>query len=176
MERFVILSGCSGGGKSSLIAELARRGFAVVEEPGRRIVIEELRSGGEALPWVDLAAFARRALDLALADLAAVPDAGSWVFFDRGLIDAAVALSHASRRPLTELLPAGYRFNRLVFFTPPWPEIFAGDSARRHDLDAALAEYERLLQAYPALGYRVCVLPRVSISMRADHLLDRLAG
>ena len=41
MNRFIILSGCSGGGKSTLLAELARRGFATVEEPGRRIVIEE---------------------------------------------------------------------------------------------------------------------------------------
>ncbi|MGG2475815.1 AAA family ATPase, partial [Rhizobium sp. BR5] len=26
MDRFIILSGCSGGGKSTLLAELARRG------------------------------------------------------------------------------------------------------------------------------------------------------
>ncbi|MPT22826.1 MAG: ATPase, partial [Starkeya sp.] len=41
MDRFVVISGCSGGGKSTLLTELARRGFAVVEEPGRRIVAEE---------------------------------------------------------------------------------------------------------------------------------------
>jgi len=32
-DRFVVLSGCSGGGKSTLLAELARRGHSVVEEP-----------------------------------------------------------------------------------------------------------------------------------------------
>jgi predicted ATPase len=35
-ERFVLLSGCSGGGKSALLAELHARGYHVVEEPGRR--------------------------------------------------------------------------------------------------------------------------------------------
>ena len=50
VERFVILSGCSGGGKSTLLDELARRGHAVVAEPGRRIVAEQLREGGAALP------------------------------------------------------------------------------------------------------------------------------
>jgi predicted ATPase len=30
MNRFVVISGCSGGGKSTLPAELARRGHAVV--------------------------------------------------------------------------------------------------------------------------------------------------
>ncbi|AHK02241.1 ATPase [Agrobacterium tumefaciens] len=65
MHHFIILSGCSGGGKSTLLAELAHRGFATVEEPGRRIVIEETRNNGTALPWIDLEAFARRAIAMA---------------------------------------------------------------------------------------------------------------
>ena len=50
MNRFVVISGCSSGGKSTLIAELSRRGYAVVEEPGRRIVKEEMARNGLALP------------------------------------------------------------------------------------------------------------------------------
>lgn len=68
MDRFIILSGCSGGGKSTLLTQLARRGFATVEEPGRRIVIEETRNNGTALPWIDIEAFARRAIAMALED------------------------------------------------------------------------------------------------------------
>ena len=48
MDRFVVISGCSGGGKSTLLAELGRRGHAFVEEPGRRIVKEELKGAGSA--------------------------------------------------------------------------------------------------------------------------------
>jgi predicted ATPase len=54
MNRFILLSGCSGGGKSTLLAELAQRGFATIEEPGRRVVREELASGGDALPWIEV--------------------------------------------------------------------------------------------------------------------------
>lgn len=64
----VVLSGCSGGRKSTLLAELASRGFETVEEPGRKIVQEELNGAGAALPWVDLEAFARRAIDMATGD------------------------------------------------------------------------------------------------------------
>ena len=63
VDRFVVISGCSSGGKSTLIAELGKRGHAAVEEPGRRIVKEELASGGSALPWVDRIAFALRHYD-----------------------------------------------------------------------------------------------------------------
>ena len=59
-DHFVVISGCSSGGKSTLLAELGRRGHAMVEEPGRRIVRQELVDGGSALPWVAGAAFARR--------------------------------------------------------------------------------------------------------------------
>src|ERR1700757_5427899 len=74
LDRFVVISGCSSGGKSTLIAELGKRGYAVVDEPGRRIVKEELTRGGAGLPWVDGVGFPRRVLDSrALAAPASLP-------------------------------------------------------------------------------------------------------
>ena len=65
---------------------------AVIEEPGRRIVQEQTRTGGQALPWLDMTAFLRGAIDLALDNHANAPRSNTqWVFFDRGLIDAAAS-------------------------------------------------------------------------------------
>lgn len=174
MNRFVIISGCSGGGKSTLLLELARRGYATVEEPGRRIIREENRIGGSALPWTDMAAFARRAMEVAIEDRGSAAHASSWVFFDRGLVDAAAALEHATGEPALRSLERTHRYNTLVFFTPPWPEIYTGDDDRRHDMAAAFAEYNRLLHVYPNLGYDVDLLPITSVEERADYLLKRL--
>ncbi|WP_422025173.1 AAA family ATPase [Roseovarius sp.] len=170
----VILSGCSGGGKSTLLDELARRGVATVPEPGRRIVAEESRGEGKALPWVDMEAFARRALDLATQDRATVAHQTGWVVFDRGLIDAAVALEHAAGVPVAETLGDVPRFHRQVFLTPPWPEIYAADAERRHGIAEAEGEYRRLLAAYEALGYDTVILPKIGVRARADFLLSRL--
>jgi predicted ATPase len=174
VDRFVVISGCSGGGKSALLAELGRRGYAIVEEPGRRIVKEELKREGSALPWVDATAFVRRALAMALADRAAAGALDSWVFFDRGLIDAAAGLQHLTGEPVLATLGRSHRYHRRVFLAPPWPEIYATDAERRHGLDAALAEYSRLLEVYPSLGYEVSILPKVGVSERADFVLSRL--
>jgi predicted ATPase len=174
MDWFVMLSGCSGAGKSTLLAELAGRGFAVVEEPGRRIVREELAASGTALPWIDAAAFARKAMAVALADYLAAGQANAWVFFDRGLIDAAAALQHLTREPALDRIGSVYRYHRRVFFTPPWPEIYVGDMERRHDLEAGVTEYDRLLDVYPSLGYEVIVIPKVGVSQRADFVLRTL--
>jgi predicted ATPase len=176
MDRFVVISGCSGGGKSSLLEELARRGYATVEEPGRRIVREETARGGAALPWVDAAAFARRAIAMARADREAAARRAGWVFFDRGLVDAAAALEHITGEPALELYGRVHRYHTLVFLTPPWPEIYAADAERRHDLAAALAEYERLLAAYARLGYETVILPKVGVAARADFVRQRLGA
>jgi len=45
VSRFVVISGCSGGGKSALMIELGQRRYATVEKPGRRIVKEEMLGG-----------------------------------------------------------------------------------------------------------------------------------
>jgi predicted ATPase len=176
MEKFVTISGCSGGGKSTLVAELRRRGHTIVEEPGRRIVVQELRSGGRTLPWVDGIAFARRAIDVSLADRAAADVSSSWVFFDRGLIDAAAALQHLTGKPVVQNLGNTYRYNRRVFITPPWPEIFVTDHERRHSLAEGIAECDRLMEVYPSLGYKVYVLPKVSVEDRADYVLAALTA
>ena len=151
-DRFVVISGCSSSGKSTLIAELRKRRYAVVDEPGRRIVKEELARGGSALPWIDRVAFARRAIAIALADRAAAAALDGWVFFDRGLIDAAAALEHMTGEPVLTALGRANRYHRRVFLAPPWPEIYETDPERRHGLDVALAEYSRLLETYPSLG------------------------
>jgi len=175
MNRFVVISGCSGGGKSTLLAELGRRGYAVIGEPGRRIVIEEIDGEGKALPWIDMAAFARRAIAMALADRIPAAAFDGWVFFDRSLVDAAAAaLQHVTGKPLLAALGRAHRYHRRVFLAPPWPEVYTTDRERRHSQEAASGEYFRLREAYSSLGYEVCILPKVGVAERANFVLRTL--
>src|SRR3546814_2007183 len=106
---------------------MAHRGYAVVEEPGRRIIAEEREGSGPALPWVNLAAFAERAVELSLEDRARAKDLRGPVFFDRGPTDAAAALQFATGRPVLQNF-APERINRRQFMTPPWPELYVPDA------------------------------------------------
>ena len=96
------------------------------------------------------------------------------MFFDRGLIDAAAELQHLTGEPTLQPLRQLHRYHWRVFLAPPWREIYVTDPERRHGFDAALAEYLRLLKAYPSLGYEVFVLPKVGIVERADFVLSTL--
>ncbi len=174
-DRFVVISGCSGGGKSALLEELGRRGYPTIAEPGRRIVKEQLLGGGTALPWTDEVAFARRCIALALSDRKAARRLkGRWVFFDRGVIDASVALRHLTGEPALRALKRSHRYHQRVFMAPPWREIYVTDNERRHSLDAGVAEYQRLVYAYPMLAYKVTILPKVGVTERAAFVLRAL--
>lgn len=170
----VLITGCSGGGKSTLVADLAARGFATVPEPGRRIVREALATGAPVLPWEHPAAFARAALAMASADLAGCVCAGP-AFFDRGTVDAALALEHAAGVAAERSLAGLPRYAETVILVPPWPALFAADAERRHGLDAAIAEYERIAEALPRLGYRAAILPQGPVAERVDGVLAALA-
>ncbi|TLP73675.1 ATPase [Pseudomonas nitroreducens] len=167
----VVISGCSGAGKSTLLAELARRGYAVVEEPGRRIIAQERAGEGSALPWVDAEAFGRRGLAMSVTDHGA---AQGLTFFDRGIVDAVVAITaRGGDLPVAPL--ATNRYDRL-FLAPPWPEIYENDADRRHSLETALRDYERVRRAYLDAGYQAVMLPCDTVSARADFVLANCQG
>jgi predicted ATPase len=176
-DRMVVVSGCSGGGKSALIAALAARGHGAFPEPGRQVVKEALLVGEPALPWSDPARFAERCIARAawffnMADPAAGP-----VFFDRGVVDAVTALERNGAVPgWCAEAARRYRYGRRVFLVPPWEALFAGDTERRHGFAEAVAEYEALLASYAAKGYECVVIPRASLAERVAFVEAELDG
>jgi len=174
VNRFIVISGCSGGGKSTLLRELELRGNTVVPEPGRRIIAEERQSGGGALPWVDMSAFARRAIAMALEDRDRAAATLGPVFFDRSLIDAAAALQNATGEPILAQLGSTNPYLPTVFMAQPWPENWQNDGDRRHGFEEAVAEYKRLCTAYSQLGYELIALPKISVEERADFITGQI--
>ncbi|WP_172293069.1 AAA family ATPase [Pseudoruegeria sp. HB172150] len=170
--RRILITGCSAAGKSTLLVEVARRGWVTVPEPGRRVIAAERAAGGDGLPWVDLERFARLCLEMAIADWEA---AGPGItLFDRGIFDAAINLRHMGQ-DIGDALTR-YRYDPLVLLAEPWPELFAADADRKHGMDAALAEFELLRAGLDEFGYRAEPLPKVSVTDRADWLESRLAS
>ena len=174
MRRFVVLSGCSCGGKSTLVDALAAEGVATIPEPGRRVVAAALAGDGQGLPWDDPVGFAERALALARDDWNRAQDAPRPVVFDRGMLDAVAAFEHATGRLPPGIDGLALRYDPVVVVVPPWPALFATDSERRHPVAQAQAEYHRLCRFFPRFGYRIKVLPQASVADRMAILRAHL--
>jgi predicted ATPase len=175
-DKLVVISGCSGGGKSSLLREMAARGYSVYLEPGRQIVKEQLYIGGDGLPWDNALKFVELCLSRAMFFYNTAQPGDRPVLFDRSIIDNVAGLQRLgySLSPSHSEAVRRYRYARRVFMTPPWLELFAHDAERRHSLAEAEAEYEFLLAAYPAAGYEVVLIPRRSVGERAEFLEKEL--
>jgi predicted ATPase len=176
-DRLVVISGCSGGGKSMLLDALAARGFRTFAEPGRQIVKEQTAIGGDALPYVNDRAFGELCISRTINRMIEAAGAQDYVFFDRALIDPIAYFDHAGLDVPAHWTRAAerFRFNAKVFLVPPWPEIFANDEERKHSFEEALAQYKTLRHTYERFGYAPVIVPKAPVADRADFILPSLS-
>ena len=177
-ERFIVITGGPGAGKTTLIDALSAAGYDTVPEAGRGIIQDQVAIDGQALPWRDKALFAEMMLaaDLASYRVEAARTKGP-VFFDRGLPDIAgyLTLSGLSVPEHVARAIALCRYADAVFICPPWPEIYAGDTERKQSLGEAVRTYEAMRAIYPRYGYALIEVPRLPVAERVGFILA-LAG
>jgi len=176
-NRFYVVTGGPGSGKSSLIEPLHRQGYARSIEAGRGIIQDQMAIGGRALPWSDPLRFAELMLSWEMRSYHIAQQSPGTVFFDRGVPDVLGYLvvvgipvpDHVRRAAET------FRYNRTVFIAPPWREIFCQDHERKQDFEEAVRTYESMVEIYTALDYELVEVPRLPIEERARFILQRMA-
>ncbi|MER5173711.1 AAA family ATPase [Thioclava kandeliae] len=171
-DHFFVVTGGPGAGKTSLITELARRGFHTIPESGRAIIFEELQRGGDALPWADRLAYAERMLEQDLRAYSATQALSGAVIFDRGIPDILgyLTLCGLPVPPHVAAAAKSARHNRRAFLVPFWDKIFTQDSERKQTRAEAEATCAVIRETYTALGYQITELPRADITTRADFI------
>ncbi|SNT76500.1 AAA family ATPase [Paracoccus seriniphilus] len=176
-NHFFVVTGGPGAGKTSLITELARRGFHTVPESGRTIIREEMASCGAALPWADRMAYAERMLERDLSAYSAAQALSDPVIFDRGIPDIMgyLTLCGIPVPPHVAATATAARYNARVFLTPYWDEIFTQDTERTQTRTEAEATCAVMRETYIALGYKITELPCTDIVSRADFVSAQLA-
>jgi predicted ATPase len=175
-NRFFVLTGGPGSGKSSLIEALARLGYSHTVEAGRGIIQDQVDIGGLALPWADKSLFAEMMLAWELRSFRIAQEHSGPVFFDRGVPDVTGYLRLVGEPVPQHAVKAAneFRYNRRVFIAPPWKEIFHPDRERRQDFDEAVRTYDSLASTYSDYGYELVELPRVSIEERVQFVLNAI--
>ncbi|HHT9690319.1 TPA: AAA family ATPase [Legionella pneumophila] len=179
-NKLIVITGCSGGGKSTLISELSKMGYAVVHEAATEIVKEQLAINGEMTPWQNPHDFCKlliaRSIDdfLRAKSITDIPE--KIIFFDRSYLEG---IRYYKALNTTDPSKYDYFINDLryfdtVFVTPPWEEIYCNNEMRKHSFAKSIDDFERVVSFYPKYGYQTIELPKIDVRGRAQFILSSI--
>ena len=131
-------------------------GCPVVEESGRKIIQNQVATGGNALPWGNVSRYAR------LMYLHAVLDYEEYAH----LIGLPVPGEYVKTAEK-------YRYNKCVFLFPFWEEIYTGDGERKQNIQEARETCRVLQETYETLGYEIVPVPYGTPAERAEWIAAR---
>lgn len=174
-HNFFIITGGPGGGKTSLLENLAAKGFSYVPETARQIIRERLSTGLSPRP--DPKIFAREMFNRDYANYISNLNFPSLLFFDRSFMDSASLLFECDEVSYNQIRNTHLkkRYNNKIFITPPWKEIYSNDSERDQTFEDATRVYEQLYKWYKKHEYDIVVLPKDTIENRASFILTHVS-
>lgn len=169
-----VFTGAPSSGKTSVIEELAHRGYAVQNEVARELIEGALRQGKTLVDIRDRAhvqQLQRRIVKLKLARERGL-HRDVLVFGDRGTPDSIVYCKMADLDPAEAAAAARIFHYRAVFLFDRLPLVH--DDVRTEDTAQAIEIEKQLVAAYEGLGYTLNRVPVMPIAARADFILEKL--
>jgi len=171
-NRWMVLTGAPCSGKTSVIEELHLRGYRIIPESARAYLEAQLALGvSPEEVFRDRLSFERRILmDKVAAEKNLDP--GALIFFDRGIPDsiAYFRLSHLdTAEPLACARKSSYHTIFLLERLPTLP-----DAVRKEAPETARAIEQLLVESYEGLGHTLVRIPVMTVSERADAILEHL--
>ncbi len=131
---------------------------------------------GTLLPWINRLGYSEEMLKRRIRQYKDTISSELW-FFDRGIPDliAYIIKDGLSVPDIYYEAVKEYRYQQLVFLTPPWENIYINDQERHESYEEAAMIHREIERAYGQAGYTCVTLPKFSIAERADFILKTIA-
>jgi predicted ATPase len=172
---FIIFSGAPGAGKTSLLQQLARRGYPTQHELARQLIQQSFPREGQAPSRLERQRFAEalwavevdrwRALRLHSPSPGQLP-----LLVDRSWVDGWACCQAEGVEicvdPLKDLRLMAPR--SLVLLLSPWKDIYVQDSERTQSWQEAVQSYTLCAAAYRRFGFPTMEVPQLPLPERAS--------
>ena len=173
MNNKYIITGAPSSGKTSIVNELISRGFNCIHENSREVISEQLRIGGKILPWENQIEFENKITGLRIQQYIESPKQGV-VFFDRSPFDS-IAYLNLNKLHVSDVLLKSIKkckFNKTVFYTPVWKEIYTNDNERIENINQAIKIEKAIISTYRSNGFQLIKVPKSTIEERVDFIIS----
>ena len=176
MRRRILIVGGPSSGKTTIIDQLAAKGYHVFREYSRELIQKSLEEGSDVLPWKDVEAFNR---EIYSGRKQQWFDAQEGInFYDRDLHDGKAYLL-VNNIPIPRKLDKKHKqftYSNPVFFLPFWEEIYETDDQRKETPEQAEKLGSCIRQVYADLGYEIIDIKKMAISERLTFILKHLSS
>lgn len=172
MTKKYALIGGPGTGKSTLLAELQKRGIYAMKEVAEYLIERELRKENGILPWKNRDGFQKKLLETQLKWEREIPREIKISFQDRGIADGIAYYRIDNLEPPKELLEAARNANYETIFLLDPLKNYKQTEIRHEDKEKALRIHNEIRKAYEELGYKTIRIPAGSLEFRIELILD----
>ena len=169
---WVVIAGAPSAGKTTLIEQLANKGYNITLEPARLYLDQEFAKGRNIQDIrKDQKKLQHTFLKLQLK-MESQLTTGDFIFLDRGIPDQFIYCRIAGLAPNKFVKECFHNRYKAVFILAPLP--FDKDGYR--DPEAEIVNYfdEWITRDYQTLGYKTIRVPLLPIHQRLMFVLDHL--
>ena len=175
MSQKYIISGAPGTGKTTIINALKKKDHYCAEEISRELIAQQISIGGDILPWKDQIAFENKIAHKRYKQYLDSPK-NCICFFDRSSVDCIAYLNNNKLESTSQInqIIKNCIFNKTVFYTPIWEEIYKNDSERQESFDQSIRIDKYLKDSYIKFGYTIIEIPKTTLDKRVNFILSQI--
>jgi len=169
-----IITGGPGTGKTTLIQELKRRQYQVVEEIATIIIKRELEAGREH-PTIDRDKFEQEIMNEQLSAELSL-NSRKISFLDRGVVDGLIYYELDGLEVPQALVDHANTAHYDAVFFLDYLEFYEQTEVRTEPFDVAMKNHKLLKRTYEDFGYadKIIDVPALEIEKRVDFVLDKI--